>query len=356
MAKVKSVIGAPIGRVEGPEKVSGRATYAADVHLPGTLWGKLLRSPHTHARITHIDASRAREVEGVRAVITGKDIVGTFMGKFIRDIPALCWDKVRFVGDRVAAVAAETPDAAEAALERIEVQYEELPAVFDPLEAMQPNAPRLHDDVAGYDGAPKDLLVADVPNGLTRLTWGKGNIEEGFREADLILEHTFRIPIRHQGYIEPQTGMVAIDDDGRIQVWISTKSPYATRRQLAKALDVPESRICINAVDVGGDFGGKGATLEEPLTCLLAMKAKRPVKHVFTANEEFTAAAPRHAGSLRFKTGVMRDGTIVAHEVDALFDSGAYGGVRPGPQLAGASHGGGCYRAESVRLRVKRVY
>jgi len=356
MAKVKSVIGAPIGRVEGPEKVSGRATYAADVHLPGTLWGKLLRSPHTHARITHIDASRAREVEGVRAVITGKDIVGTFMGKFIRDIPALCWDKVRFVGDRVAAVAAETPDAAEAALERIEVQYEELPAVFDPLEAMQPNAPRLHDDVAGYDGAPKDLLVADVPNGLTRLTWGKGNIEEGFREADLILEHTFRIPIRHQGYIEPQSAMVAIDDDGRIQVWISTKSPFSTRRQLAKALDVPESRICINAVDVGGDFGGKGGAMDLPICYFLAQQAGRPVKICNTYTEELMAGNPSHLSVITVRTGVKRDGRMVARQLKAVHASGAYGGQKPVRASIGGAGTAGPYRIDHTSMEAIQVY
>ena len=183
-----TLVGAPVPRVEGPDKVTGRSIYAADVNLPGLLWGKILRSPYPHARIRHIDPSRARQVPGVRAVITGQEIPGHLMGKMIRDLPVLCWERVRFVGDRVAAVAADTPDAAEEALGLIDVEYEELPAVFDPLEAMQPDAPRIHEDVASYDGAPKKLLALDVPNGLTRLAWRKGDVEQGFRDADLVLE------------------------------------------------------------------------------------------------------------------------------------------------------------------------
>ncbi len=356
MAKMKSVIGAPIGRVEGTEKVSGRATYAADVHLPGTLWGKVLRSPHPHARITHIDASRARELEGVKAVITGKDIPNSYMGRIIRDIPVLCWDKVRFIGDRVAAVAAETLDAAEAALERIEVRYEELPVVFDPLEAMQPNAPRLHDDVASYDGAPQDILIPDVPNGLNRLTWGKGDIEQGFREADLVLEHTFRTPIRHQGYLEPQSALVSIDDDGRVQAWVSTKSPYATRGQLAKAIDVPELRVRLNAVDVGGDFGGKGDAMDLPICYFLARQAMRPVKIVHTYTEEIAAGSPSHLTVITVRSGIKRDGRIVARHLKAVHASGAYGGQKFVRATLGGAGTAGPYRIDHTFMEAIQVY
>src|SRR5712691_2695873 len=205
MAKAQSIIGASVGRVEGAEKVSGRALYAADILMPNALWGKILRSPYPHARIASIDASKAWNIDGVKAVVTGKDEPNHYQGKSIRDIPVLCWEKVRFIGDRVAAVAAETRDAAEEALNLIEVEYyEELPAVFDPMEAMKPGAPILHDDASSYDGAPQDIMVKDVPNVCNRLTWGKGDIDKGFRDSDLVVEHTFRIPIHHQGYIEPQ--------------------------------------------------------------------------------------------------------------------------------------------------------
>ncbi len=356
MASVKSVIGAPIGRVEGTEKVSGHATYAADVRLPGTLWAKVLRSPHPHARITRIDASRARKAEGVRGVVTGKDVTGSYMGRVIRDIPVLCWDKVRFVGDRVAAVAADTLEAAEAALELIEVRYEELPAVFDPLEAMQPGAPRLHDDVAGYDGAPEDILIPDVPNGLNRLTWGKGDIEQGFREADLVLEHTFRIPIRHQGYIEPQTALVSIDDDGRVQAWVSTKSPYSTRSQLAKAIDVPQEMIRINAVDVGGDFGGKGDAMELPICYFLARQTKRPVKIVHTYTEEITAGNPSHPTVVTVRSGIKRDGRIAARYLKAVHSSGAYGGQKFVRATLGGAGTAGPYRIDHAFMEAIQVY
>ena len=356
MAKAKSVIGASIARVEGAEKVSGRALYAADIRLPGMLWAKVLRSPHPHARIAHIDASRAWEVEGVRAIITGQDVVGRFMGKNIRDIPVLCWDKVRFVGDRVAAVAAETPDAAEEALGHIKVEYEELPAVFDPLAAMQPDAPRVHDDVASYDGAPKELLIPDVPNGLTRLTWKKGEIKQGFREADLTFEHTFRIPIRHQGYIEPESGMVAIEEDGRVQVWASTKSPFATRSQLAKAIGVPPERIRVNAVNVGGDFGGKGGAGELPIAYFLAQKAKRPVKIVMTYTEEMSAANPSHLSVITVRTGVKRDGTMVARHLRAVHSSGAYGGQKPIRASIGGAGTAGPYRIDHTFMEAIQVY
>ena len=183
-----AIIGASVSRIEGPEKVSGGTRFAADVILPGMLWGKILRSPHPHARIRSIDASAAWSVPGVKAVVTGQDNPGLYMGKVLRDLPVLCWDRVRYIGDRVAAVAAETPEAAEEALLLIDVDYEVLPAVFDPREAMQPDAALLHDDVAAYEGAPLHLLATDVHNGQTRLAWSKGDVAQGFRDADLILE------------------------------------------------------------------------------------------------------------------------------------------------------------------------
>ncbi len=214
MAKPQSIIGARVGRVEGAEKVSGQAVYAADVHFPDALWGKILRSPYPHARIVSIDTSKAWNVEGVRAVVTGKDEPDHYVGKSIRDIPVLCWDKVRYIGDKIAAVAAETREAADEAVGLIEVQYEELPAVFDPLKAMEPGAPILHDDASAYDGAPQAIMVRDIPNLCNRLTWKKSDIDQGFRESDRVIEHTFRIPLRHQGYIEPQVFLVAVEDDG----------------------------------------------------------------------------------------------------------------------------------------------
>lgn len=351
-----TVVGAPVPRAEGPDKVTGRAIYAADVNLPGLLWGKILRSPYPHACIRRIDVSRARQVPGVRAVITGQDIPGHLMGKMIRDMPVLCWEVVRFVGDRMAAVAADTPEAAEEALGFIYVEYEELRAVFDPLEAMQQSAPRIHKDVAGYDGVPKERLALDVPNGLTRLAWRKGDVEQGFREADLVLEHTFRIPGRHQGYIEPHAGVVAIEPNSRIQVWASTKQPFGTRTQLAMAIRVPEERIRINVVNVGGEFGGKGDALDLPVAYFLAQQSGRPVKIVMNYAEELMAGNPAHPTVVTVRSGVKRDGHIVARYLRAVHASGAYGALKANASLATWHYVGGPYRVDNASFEFLQVY
>ena len=355
MSKFKAV-GAPVPREEGPHKVTGQAVYTADVKLPGMLWGKILRSLHPHARIRRIDTAKASQVTGVRAIVTGQDIPGRLMGKLIRDMPVLCWDVVRFIGDRVAAVAADTPEAADEALELISVEYEELPAVYDPMEAMQPGAPRIHENVASYDGAPKNRLAPDVPNGLTRLAWRKGDVEQGFREADLVLEHTFRIPGRHQGYIEPHTTAVDIEPNGKIQVWCSTKHPFGNRSQMAKTLDMTEDRICFNAVNLGGEFGGKGDAPEAAVAYFLALQAGRPVKILMTSAEELTASNPAHPTVVTVKSGVKRDGRIVARSLRAVHASGAYGALKPNATLSSWNYVGGPYRVDHAYSEFLQVY
>ena len=356
MAKVQRIIGASVGRVEGAEKVNGAALYAADVMMPDALWGKILRSPYPHARIARIDVSKAWSVDGVKAIVTGKDEPNHYQGKSIRDVPVLCWDKARFIGDRVAAVAAESRDAAEDALNLIDVEYEELPAVFDPLEAMKPSAPIVHDDASSYDGAPQDIMVKDTPNVCNRLTWGKGDIEKGFRESDLVIEHTFRIPIHHQGYIEPQAYLVVIGEDGKITAWSSTKGPFGTRAQFAKAIGVPSSQIIINTVNIGGDFGGKSGAGELPIAYFLAKQAKRPVKIVMTHTEELTTANPDHYTVVNIRTGVKRDGRMVARYLQAIHGTGAYAGMKPGRASIGGAGGAGPYRIDNTFMEALQVY
>ncbi len=350
------IVGKAVPREEGGDKVSGRTLYTADVHLPGLLWGKILRSPYAHARIERIDVSKARQVAGVKAVITGADAKGCLIGKQIRDMPALCWDRVRFIGDRVAAVAAETVEAAEEALGLIDVDYQQLPAVFDPLEAMQPDAPRLHDDVAAYDGAPKELLATDLPNGLTRLAWHKGDVEHAFRQADLVLEHTFKIPARHQGYLEPHAAIVSIASDDRIQVWVSAKNPFGVRSQMAKALNIPEERICVNVVNVGGEFGGKGDAIDLPIAYFLAHKLARPVKIVMNYAEELSASNPAHPTVITIRSGVNRDGRIVARSLKAIHTGGAYGGLKANSSLATWHYVGVPYRVENSDFEFLQIY
>jgi CO/xanthine dehydrogenase Mo-binding subunit len=356
MAKAQSIIGAGVGRVEGAEKVSGQALYAADVHFADALWGKILRSPYSHARIMDIDTSKAWKVQGVKAVVTGKEEPDHYVGKSIRDIPVLCWDRVRYIGDKVAAVAAETREAAEEAVGLIEVKYEELPAVFDPLKAMEPGAPVLHDNASAYDGAPKDIMVKDIPNVCNRLTWKKGDIDQGFRESDLVIEHTFRIPLRHQGYLEPQAFLVAVEEDGQVLAWSSSKGPFATRMQLAKAIGLPPAKVRVHAVTVGGDFGGKGGPGDLPIAYFLAKQAKRPVRIVASNSEELTFANPDHYSVITVRTGVKRDGRLVARYVRAIHGSGAYAGMKPGQASIGGAGTAGPYRIDNTYMEALQVY
>jgi CO/xanthine dehydrogenase Mo-binding subunit len=311
---------------------------------------------YSEARIRSIDASAARDVPGVHAVITGNDAPGHYMGKILRDMPVLCWDRVRYVGDRVAAVAAETREAAEEALSHLDVEYEPLPAVFDALEAMQPDAPLIHANAEAYEGFPLQRVATDVHNGQTRLKWTKGDVEAGFAEADLVLEHTFRVPSRHQGYLEPYASVVEIDEVGRVQVWCSSKAPFRVRIQLAQAVGIPEERIKVNVVAVGGDFGGKGDARDLPIAYLLAEQTGRPVKIIMGYAEELTASNPSHPTVITVKSGVMRDGRLTARKVWTVHASGAYGAMKPNAALSTWHYVGGGYRIPNADFEFLQVY
>src|SRR5262245_14156702 len=356
MAKTSSIIGAAVGRVEGADKVSGTAIYGADVHFADALWGKILRSPYPHARIKSIDTSKAWKVPGVKAVVTGKEEPEHYQGKSIRDIPVLCWDKVRYIGDKVAAVAAEDKDAAEEAINLIDVEYEELPAVFDVLDAMKPGAPVLHDNAPAYDGAPAEIMAPAGGNVVNKQTFGKGEIEKGFAEADLVFEHTFRIPIHHQGYLEPQSFIVKIDDDGTVNAWASTKGPFGSRGQFAKAVGIPPKQIRLQAVHVGADFGGKSGAGELPICYFLAKQAKRPVKIVLTHTEELTAMNPDHYTVVKVKTGVKRDGRMTARYLQAIHGTGAYAGMKPGRASIGGAGSATPYKIDNSYMEALQVY
>jgi len=351
-----TTIGQPMSRVEGPAKVTGATQYTADVALPGTLWGRALRSPLPHARIVRIETSRAQQVPGVDVVLTGADVRGIRYGRRLFDVPVLAEDRVRFAGERVAAVAAQDRDAAEEALALIDVEYEELPAVFDPLEALEEGVPILHPEVNSYIGLPKPL---DKPsNAFARDTWSKGNIGEGFAQADLIIENTFTVPRQHQAYLEPHSCLVWLDDQERVQIWASSKVPYQVKEQLSVALRIPKERIRLNPIAIGGDYGGKGSPMDIPLAYFLAVRTRRPVRMVMDYVEELTAGNPRHAAIIQLKTGVKHDGTIVAHQARVVFDSGAYGGFKPVPtvNLGGAAKAGGPYKIPHVHIEGMQVY
>jgi CO/xanthine dehydrogenase Mo-binding subunit len=348
------VIGQPVARTDNAGKVTGDARYTADVLLPGTLWAKTLRSPHSHARIVRIDTSRAEKAPGVRAVLTGNDVRGILYGRRYRDIAILAQERARFMGERVAAIAADTLEQAEHALGLIGIDYEELPAVFDPVAALQEGAPIIHPDVGSYKGLPKPL--EHPTNRFAHDVFTRGDIDTGFGQADVIVENTFTVARVHQAFLEPHCCLVWIDEQERVQMWSPNKAPQGLRESMCNAFKIAPEKIRVNPVAIGGDFGGKGAPIDEPICYLLALRTGRPVKMIMEYREEFVAGAPRHAAVMKLKTGVKRDGAIVAHQMDAFLDAGAYGGFRPGAVVGGIAHAGGCYRAENARISVSRVY
>ena len=363
MANLASV-GRPTGHVEGPDKVTGHARYTADIGLPGMLWGKCLRSPFPHARIVSIDVSRAKALPGVHAVITGADLPDRRIGRFFLDMPVLARDVVRFVGEKVVAVAAESIDLVEEALTLIDVEYEELPAVFDAVEAMHDNAPRVHADTSGYAHPPvpdfvhkgDDRLFPPIPNVVSQVLYKHGDINAGFAQAARIFEHTFSIPPVHQGYIEPHASVVQITPDGKINVWISNKTPFIARAQFAAAIGLAEEQVCINTTPIGGDFGGKGSLMDSVVCYHLAAQSGRPVKMVMSYTEELMAANPRHAATITLKTGVDAESRLIARQASLVFSCGAYGAFTPLHTVHGSVHAGGPYRIPNITIEAFRVY
>jgi len=348
------VVGRPTPRVEGQLKVTGKAVYSADVELPGTLWGKCLRSPISYGRIKSIDTGKARQVPGVKAVITGEDVRGLRIGRCIYDTPVVADGVVRFIGEKVAAVAAETEEAAEQALDLIEVDYEEMEPLLDPLEAIKPDAPVLHPDLLFYKGLP--VPVEKLGNVFAYLKWGKGDIEAGFREADLIVENTFTTQVTHQSYLEPHACVVKADPSGGAEIWSCSKTPFAVRGQLSNCLGIVKEKLVFHPIHIGGDFGGKGGFMDVATCYFLSLKSGQPVKMVMDYSEELVAGNPRHPSIIKVKTGVKKNGTIVAHHLDFVFDSGGYASMKPAGYLIGASTCAGPYKIANCLIEERMVY
>ncbi|HEY7067736.1 MAG TPA: xanthine dehydrogenase family protein molybdopterin-binding subunit [Chloroflexota bacterium] len=349
------VVGQPIVREDGPAKVTGAARYTADVPLRDALWAKCLRSPYPHARIVRVDTSRAARLPGVVVALAGAEFPPGLIGRRLRDQPIVARDRVRFVGERVAAVAANDLDTAEEALSLIDVEYEELPAVLDPLAAMEPDAPLLHPDLLSYEGLHGRPTI---PNVHSHILIERGDLGAGFAASDLVLEHTYTTPPQHQGYIEPYTVLVGIDASGRPDVWMSNKGPFLLRGQMAAALDMPEEWLRCNPVHIGGDFGGKGSPMDAPVAYQLARRAGRPIRMVMTYAEELLAGTPRHASVIRLRTGVRRDGTLVTRDALVVWNGGAYGAHKPVPtvHIQGGLEAAGSYRIPNVRIDSRCVY
>ncbi len=355
MTTAPRVVGMPVPRVDGRDKVTGSANYGADFDLPGTLWAKTVRSPYPHARIASIDTSAAKALPGVHAVLTGADLPANMRwGRRIVDVPVLAQGEVKFVGEQVAAVVADDEEIAQRAVNLVEVEYEELPAVTDPEEAMK-NELLVNPDMHGFKG-----LLYEIPeptNVVVHWEWVNGDVEAGMKEADLVVENRYTTPSQHQSYMEAHNATVQAHPDGTAEVWTPGKAPYAVRTQISGPLGVEPESIVFHPVTIGGDFGGKGSPMNVALGYLLSRETGgRPVRMVFDYSEEFLAANPRHYSILRMRTGVKKDGTITAHDVSIVFDSGAYAGFKPAGHLGGAKAAGGPYRTKNARVVEDMVY
>ena len=334
------VVGTRPIRHDGVDKVTGRAQYAADIQLPGALFGKVLRSPHAHAIIKSIDTSQAEAHPGVLAVTTAKDLApvpdrlaevgedSVLSLKYLSN-NILAGDKVLYKGHAVAAVAAENPHEAEEALKLIKVDYEVLPSVTTAEDAMKPGAPILHGHMttSSFGGG-----TAEKTNIAAYQRLKLGDLEEGFRQADLVVEREFRTKTVHQGYIEPQCATASWSHDGRVTIWNSSQNPFGIRDNTALVLGILSSKVKLVSMEIGGGFGGKLATYLEPVAAVLSRKSGRPVTVAMTRKDVMEATGPAPGSYMKVKLGVTKDGKITAAQGYLAFEAGAY----PGSPIGGA--------------------
>ncbi len=338
-----SFIGQRTRRLDSPAKVTGAIKYAADMFMPNMLHMQVLRSPHPHARIVRIDAEAAREMPGVECVLTCDDIPGfDNFGVFIEDQPTLARGVVRYVGEAVVAVAAETLDIARAAVAAIHVEYEELPSLFDPHVAMQDGAVQLH---------------AFAPNNICKHTRiRKGDFDTALAEADLVVEETYDTQSIEHAYLEPEAGLAYLEADGCVTVQSPSQNITHHRHMLARILGRPINKVRMIMSTVGGGFGGKEDMIYQGMLALAAIKTRRPVRYVFTREESIKASAKRHPFNIRYTMGLKRDGRIIATKMVMVADGGAYALSTPGVMNKSAILGPGPYDIPNVWVDSIGVY
>jgi CO/xanthine dehydrogenase Mo-binding subunit len=338
-----NAIGRPHWRVDGVAKVTGRARFAADLSASGMLWGGVLLARRPHARILSIDTSAARALEGVRAVMTADDLPNArVFGVVIQNQPVVAFDRVRYFGDGVAIVAADTPEHVASALDAIRVTYQDLPGVFDPEEALLPGAPQIHGD----------------SNVVVHHPVRKGKVERGFAEADRILERTYRTPFIEHAYIEPEAVLAEPEDDGGMRVTGSIQNIFSTRRSLAAVLGLDLARVSVEHAAMGGSFGGKDEVMTQ-MACraaLLARATRRPVKIVNTREQSMAESYKRHPYVMHYRIGAKKDGTLTAIEARIFADAGAYASMSPFVTWRSAVQATGPYECPNVCTDVTAVY
>lgn len=336
-------IGANVRRLDAPSKVSGALKYAGDMTMSGMLHMQVLRSPHPHALIESIDTSEAEAMDGVEGVITCDDVPGEDnFGVFVHDQPVMARGKVRYVGEAVAAVAAEDLVTARLALSKIKVVYKPLPAVFDPEQAMQPGAPVLHDYA-------QDNLTKHIPI-------RKGDIEAGFARSDLVIEQDYETQAIEHAYLEPEAGLGYVDHDGVVTIISPSQNITHHRHMLAKIIAQPINKVRFIMSPVGGGFGGKEDMIYQGMLALMAMKTHRPVRLVFTREESIAVTAKRHPSRTTLRMGLTRDGRIQAIALKMICDGGAYGLSTEGVMRKAAILGAGPYDIPNLQVDTYGVY
>lgn len=335
------LVGARTPSVDAREKTTGRAQFISDLRRPGMLWGKCLRSPVAHASIRGVDPRNAWEVPGVADVLVPADCPDRKWGPIVQDQYILPVDgRIRFAGEEIAAVAAETPEAAREAADRIAVEYEELPVLLGMEEALAPDAPSLHGG----------------GNLASRVEFSRGDMDAAWKQADIVVERTFTTPVVHQCYIEPVACLAEPGADGILTLWIPAHMPRGERQILAGALGIEADRIRIRQTHIGGSFGGKIHHKSYAIGALLALRTGKPVMMIDTREEAFQGAYPRVSMQAKIRLGVSRDGTFVAKEMDLLADNGAYSDEGPIVMSVAADAVDNLYRLENLHTVARLVY
>jgi CO/xanthine dehydrogenase Mo-binding subunit len=354
-----SLVGTDVAMVGGLAKVTGAVNYAPNLVLPRMLYAKALRSPYPHAKLLRVDASKAEKYSGVVAVVTHEDLTGLnpYFGPVVDDQPVVATDRVRHVGEVVALIAAQSREIAEEALDLIEVDYQELPAVFDLLEAAKPGAPVLHEQRnetnAGVHREEFNFELGGNVCSVFRVA--DGDIQKGFQEAEEIFENTYTLPPVQHGHIEPHAATAYWEPGGKLVVHSASQNPSGVQEQLAHIFKLPENRVRVIVPLLGGGYGGKTHARLEPALALLARKARRPVQWVLTRDEVFLTGR-RYGALVKIKTGVKRDGAIVAREVEVFYEIGAYALNGPVNAKTGCYVSSGPYNIPNRRLSTYSVY
>ena len=347
-------VGHSVMRPDGRDKVTGAPIFANDLYFDDMLYARVLRSRYPHARLLKVDVSKARQRPGVVAVLTADDIPGEKNhGLVIKDWPVLAYDKVRYIGDAVALVAAESPEIAAQALDLIAVTYDPLPVVDSVVAALKAPSPQ-----ASGSRADSPLVHKENENGnlLEHIEIRKGNVEEGFGQSDIVVEEVYQTPMGDHLFLEPECSVVTLDEDGGITVHVGSQIPFADRRQIAASLALPEKKVRVSHMAVGGGFGGKEDIAGQIHAALLAQTTGRPVKLTYTRQESLIAHPKRHATIIRLKTGITRDGRLLAVEAHILGDAGAYASLSKHVMTRAATHAAGPYDVPHVKIDCDALY